>query len=96
MSGCIMLLSQDILLSFIRLHSSCGSLKFITDCTHVFPIKEAKFNQNLTREQQDQADGKEVRVRSQTGGVHAEVCFTKGLDVSADHFIKRPAPGPGN
>lgn len=37
----------------------------------------------LTREQQNQADRKEVRVLSQTGRIHAEVGFTEYLYVSS-------------
>lgn len=50
----------------------------------------------LTREQQDEADGEEVRVLSQARPVHAEVGFAELLDVPANHFVKGAAPGPGN
>lgn len=50
----------------------------------------------LTREQQNQADRKEVRVLGQTGRIHAEVGFTEYLYVSSYHFIECAAPCSGN
>lgn len=54
------------------------------------------FSVSLTRKQQYQADGKEVRVLSQTRRVHAEVGFTEFLNVSSYHLIKCATPSPGN
>ncbi|TNN51868.1 hypothetical protein EYF80_037964 [Liparis tanakae] len=48
------------------------------------------------QKQQDQAHGKEVRVLSQAGRVHAEVGLTEHLDVPSDHVIKGATPSPGD
>lgn len=73
----------------IPISSLSRSVSAVQTCHHVQPLF------HLTREQQDQADGEEVRVLSQTGRVHAEVGLTEHLDVSSDHFIERAAPSPG-
>lgn len=50
----------------------------------------------LTREKEDQADSKEVRVLSQTRRIHAEVSFAETLNVSSYHLIECTTPSPSN